>query len=228
MSRAGQWLADTILPPDVVKASGQAGRLRIARHGACIGFQYSNRFQPGKRRAGLVRRRPDILVTSLSDRESVGVPSAIAHGTTAIERLAQQGKNPPYCSRLITPRPPQGGSGAVPCNITRHYAKWPHAALVNAATSHNAALCVNGPEGVPQTPPGLCVVRLRRVGFDLSKVASRFIRSPARPVSQSKGAPARANPRAVFRPPFACLPPVRPQGAPPIKAVRASGLAGDG
>lgn len=215
---------------DDVEASGQRGWLRIARHGACIGFQYSNRFQPCKRRAGLVRCRPDILVTSFSDRERVGVPSAIAHGTTPFERLAQQGKPPPYCPMLITPKPPQGGCGAVPRNITRHYAKWPHArtSLVNAATSHNAALCVNGPEGVPQTPPGLCVVRLRRVGFDLSKVASRFIRSPARPVSQSKGATARANPRAVFRPPFACLPPVRPQGAPPIKAIRASGLAGDG
>lgn len=64
----------------------------------------------------------------------------------------------PYCLRLSPPmHPPQGGTGAGPSNITRHYATWPHAraSLVNAATSHNAALCVNGPEGSPQTPLGL-------------------------------------------------------------------------
>jgi len=75
-----------------------------------------------------------------------------------IRRLKQQGKKPPSCCRLSPPmHPPQGGSKAGPSNITRHYAKWPHAraSLVTAATSHNAALCVNGPEGVPQTPPGL-------------------------------------------------------------------------
>ena len=189
---------------------------RIARHGACNVFRYTNRLQPGKRRAGLVRWWPDVSETSFECGERSCVSPADARDTAPIERLSQQGKNPPYCTRLNTPRPPQGGSGAGPCNITRHYAKRPHArsSLVNASASHNAALCVNGPEGVPQTPPGLCVVRLRRVGFDLSKVASRFIRSPARPVSQSKGAPARANPRAVFRPPFACLPPVRPKGLP--------------
>ena len=73
-------------------------------------------------------------------------------------RLKQQGKKPPSCCRLSPPmRPPQGGSEAGPSNITRHYAKWPHAraSLVIAATSHNAALCVNGPEGSPQTPLGL-------------------------------------------------------------------------
>ncbi len=49
---------------------------------------------------------------------------------------------------------PQGEVWAVPSNITRHYAKWPHARTshVNAATSHNAALCVNGPEGMPPNP----------------------------------------------------------------------------
>jgi hypothetical protein len=134
---------------------------RIARHGACNVFRYTNRLQPGKRRAGLVRCRPDVWATSFECGERSCVSPADARDTAPIERLAQQGKNPPYCARLITPRPPQGGSGAGPSNITRHYAKWPHArpSLVNAATSHNAALCVNGPEGVPQTPPGLCVVR---------------------------------------------------------------------
>jgi hypothetical protein len=141
--------------------SGHSGRLRIARHGACNVFRYTNRLQPGKRRAGLVRCRPDVWATSFECGERSCVSPADARDTAPIERLSQQGKNPPYCTRLITPRPPQGGSGAGPCNITRHYAKWPHArpSLVNAATSHNAALCVNGPEGVPQTPPGLCVVR---------------------------------------------------------------------
>jgi hypothetical protein len=217
--------------PAAVETCGQGGRLRIARHGACIVFQSTNRFQPSKRRAGLVRCRPDAWSTSFECGERSCVPSAIAHGTAPFKRLAQQGKKPPYCPRLITPRPPLGGSGAGPRNITRHYAKWPHArtSLVNAATSHNAALCVNGPEGVPQTPPGLCVVRLRREpDLIFSKEASRFIRSPTHPGSQSKGAPARANPRAVFRPPFACLPPVRPKGLPQSRLVRASGLAGDG
>ena len=146
---------------DVVEACGHSGRLRIARHGACNVFRYTNRLQPGKRRAGLVRCRPDVWANSFECGERSCVSPADARDTAPIERLSQQGKNPPYCARLNTPRPPQGGSGAGPSNITRHYAKWPHArpSLVNAATSHNAALCVNGPEGVPQTPPGLCVVR---------------------------------------------------------------------
>ena len=39
----------------------------------------------------------------------------------------------------------------------RHYATWPARKLrgIKLATSHNAALCVNGPEGSPQTPLGL-------------------------------------------------------------------------
>jgi hypothetical protein len=201
--------------------------LRIARHGACIVFQSTNRFQPGKRRAGLVRCRPDTWSTPFDGGERSCVSPADARDTAPIRRLAQKGKKPPYCPRLNTPRPPQGGSGAGPCNITRHYAKWPHArtSLVNAATSHNAALCVNGPEGRPQTPPGLCVVRLRRAGLIFSKVASRFIRSPAQPTAVSQRA---LQPLRVFRPPFACLPPVRPKGLPQSRLVRASGLAGDG
>jgi hypothetical protein len=112
-----------------------------------------------------------------------------------------QGKNRLPLAPRSTPRPPQGGSGAVPSNITRHYAKWPHArtSLVNAATSHNAALCVNGPEGSPPNP--------RR---GLNKVASRFIRSPAHPAVSKRA----LQPLRVFRPPFSCLPPIRPQGLP--------------
>lgn len=195
--------------------------LRTARHGACIVFQSTNRFQPSKRRAGLVRCRPDAWATSFECGERSCVSPADARDTAPIRRLGQKGKNPPYCPRLITPSPPQGGSGAGPCNITRHYAKWPHArpSLVNAATSHNAALCVNGPEGVPPTPAG---------GLAWCGCAACILIPRPTHGSQSKGAPARAKPRAVFRPPFACLPPVRPQGAPPIKAIRASGLAGDG
>jgi hypothetical protein len=87
---------------------GQVGRLRIARHGACIVFQSTNRLQPSKRRAGLVQCRPDVWETSLSDKESVGVSPADARDTAWFERLAQQGKNPPYCARLITPSPSRG------------------------------------------------------------------------------------------------------------------------
>ena|GEM_PF-6255453 len=61
--------------------------------------------------------------------------------------LLAVGSNHPYAS-------PQGEVRAGPSNITRHCAKWPHAraSLVTAATSHNAALCVNGPEGMPPNP----------------------------------------------------------------------------
>lgn len=223
-----------VTAPDAVETCGQCGRLRpllrihalaalghpvhrTARHGACIVFQSTNRFQPSKRRAGLGRCRPDAWDTPFDSGERSCVSPADARDTAPIRRLAQKGKHPPYCPKLNTPRPPQGGSGAGPSNITRHYAKWPHArtSLVNAATSHNAALCVNGPEGVPPTPAGglawcgcaervLISLRWLRVLFD----------PPPALGSQSKGAPARAKPRAVFRPPFACLPPVRPKGLP--------------
>lgn len=194
--------------------------LRTARHGACIVFQSTPRLQPGKRRARLVRCRPDAWATSFECGARSCVSPADARDTTPIRRLGQKGKNPPYCPRLNTPRPPQGGSGAGPSNITRHYAKWAHAraSLVNAPTSHNAALCVNGPEGVPQTPPGLCVVRQSRAGLIFSKVASRFIRSPARPRQSVKG---RSSPRKTPRglPSALCLPAARPPlGAPSIKS----------
>ena len=76
----------------------------------------------------------------------------------SIRRLKQKGKI--ACLTALGYLPlciPPGGSVAGPSNITRHYAKWPHArtSLVSAATSHNTALCVNGPEGRPQTPLGL-------------------------------------------------------------------------
>ena len=109
--------------------------------------------QAPRRAASVVACR---AVTSFDGKERSCVPPAIASDTAPIERLSQQGKKPPSCARLITPKPPQGGCGAGPLNITRHYAKWPHAraSLVNASTSHNAALCVSGPEGVPPTPAG--------------------------------------------------------------------------
>jgi hypothetical protein len=184
-------------------------QLRIARHVACIVFQSTPRFQSSKRRAGLGRCRPDTWATSFDGGERSCVSPADARDTAPIRRLGQKGKNPPSCARLITPRPPQGGSGAGPSNITRHYAKWPHArtSLVNAPTSHNAALCVNGPEGGPQTPPGLCVVRLRRVHLIFSKGASRFIRTPAHPaVSQRALQPAQTPARSSVRPLPASLP----------------------
>ena len=84
---------------------------------------------------------------------------------------------------------PQGEVRAVPSNITRHYAKWPHArsSLVNAATSHNAELCVNGPEGMPpKPPPG--AYRWLRVLSD----------PPPNPSSQLKVAPATQK-ACVFR-----------------------------
>lgn len=180
--------------------------LRTARHGACIVFQSTNRFRPSKRRAGLVRCQPDTWSTSFDGGERSCVSPADARDTAPIRRLEQKGKNPPYCPRLNTPRPPQGGSGAGPCNITRHYAKWPHArpSHVNAATSHNAALCVNGPEGGPQTPPGLCVVRLRRVYFDPP---------PAPAVSQRALQPAQKPARSSVRP-LPASRPSAPRGSP--------------
>jgi hypothetical protein len=190
---------------------GQSGRLRTARHGACIVFQSTNRFQPGKRRAGLVRCRPDAWATPFECGERSCVSPADARDTAPIRRLGQKGKNPPYCPRLNTPRPPQGGSGAGPCNITRHYAKWPHArpSPVNAATSHNAALCVNGPEGVPPTPAG---------GFAWCGCAALIlIPRPPSAVSQRALQPAQTPARSSVRPLPACRPSA-PKGAPPIKA----------
>ena len=58
-------------------------------------------------------------------------------------RLKQKGRKrltvPGYLPLCIPP----GGSKAGPSNITRHYAKWPHAVelRLDAATSHNEALC---------------------------------------------------------------------------------------
>jgi hypothetical protein len=201
--------------PDAVETYGRSGRLRTARHGACIVFQSTPRLQPGKRRAGLVRCRPNAWATSFECGERSCVSPADARDTAPIRRLAQKGKHPPYCPRLNTPRPPQGGSGAGPSNITRHYAKWPHAALVNAATLHNAALCVNGPEGRPQTPLGLCAVRLRRADLIFSKVASRFIRSPAQPTAVSQRAlqPAQTPARSSVRP-LPASRPSAPRGSP--------------
>ena len=113
---------------------------------------------------GQVLRRASAVVTpNSSDSDQRRWKGLVCYQLSLIAqpwfiRLKQQGKKPPSCCRLSPPmHPPQGGSGAGPSNITRHYAKWPHAraSLVNAATSHNAALCVNGPEGIPQTPLGL-------------------------------------------------------------------------
>ncbi|MFC1750744.1 hypothetical protein ACFL2V_18290, partial [Pseudomonadota bacterium] len=88
----------------------------------------------------------------------LGVRSCVRPATQAsvldANRLKQKGRKrltvPGYLPLCIPP----GGSEAVPCNITRHCAKCPHARTSHrsAATSHNTALCVNGPEGRPQTP----------------------------------------------------------------------------
>lgn len=98
---------------------------------------------------------------SVTTSKAIGVKVSVRPATQAsmlgFRRLKQTGKNRLTALGCSTPKPPQGGCGAGPSNITRHYAKWPHARASHrsAATSHNTALCVNGPEGIPQTPPGL-------------------------------------------------------------------------
>jgi len=74
-------------------------------------------------------------------------------------RLKQKGKKRLTALGYLPLCIPPGGSKAGPSNITRHCAKCPHtrSSYISAATSHNTALCVNGPEGRPQTPLGLRV-----------------------------------------------------------------------
>ena len=135
-----------------------------------------------------MRCRPDAWETPFADGGERRCTHAIASA-----RCVPARRSPP---RPITPKPPQGGCGAGPCNITRHYAKRPHArpSLVNAAASHNAALCVNGPEGSPPDPrrgPGLCASHGRPGCLrPLARLSPRAISNPAQPGVSARRAPA--------------------------------------